>query len=101
MIESVERLVAEFERGALPRREFVLGLAALAAGCSAPASAQESRSPSTRPAVGPIPVRGYSHAALAVSDVARSAAFYRDHFGMRVTSEGARSAFLSMGEPFL
>jgi glyoxalase/bleomycin resistance protein/dioxygenase superfamily protein len=99
MIDRVERLVDQFERGALPRREFVLGLAALAAGCAAPARAQESRPPSTRPAAGPLPVRGYSHAALSVSDVARSAAFYRDHFGMRVTSEGARSAFLSMGEP--
>ena len=101
MIERVERLVDQFEKGALPRRDFVLGLAAIAAGCSAPARAQESRPPSSRPSVGPLPVRGYSHAALTVSDVARSAAFYRDHLGMRVTGEGARLAFLSMGEPFL
>ncbi len=101
MIESVERLVDQFEKGALPRRDFVLGLAAIAAGCSAPARAQEGSPAPTRPAAGPIPVRAYSHAALSVSDVARSAAFYRDHFGMRVTSEGSQSAFLSMGEPFL
>ncbi|MCI0585572.1 MAG: VOC family protein [Planctomycetes bacterium] len=101
MIQTLERLVDLFEKGALPRREFVLGIAALGAGCAAPASAQESRPPSTRPGVAPLPVHGYSHAALTVTDVARSAAFYRDHFGMRVTSEGARSAFLSMGEPFL
>ncbi|HET6204946.1 MAG TPA: VOC family protein [Planctomycetota bacterium] len=101
MFASVERLVEEFERGALSRRDFVVGLAAIAAGCAAPAAAQEKAPPSSRPAVGPVPVRGYSHAALTVTDLARSAAFYRDHFGMRVTSEGPRAVFLSMGEPFL
>jgi metallothiol transferase len=98
MIRTIESLLERFERGALSRREFVASVVATAA---AGARAQEAGTPPAPPARKPIPATGIDHAALRVSDVARSRDFYRDLLGMRVTRDGAQSAFLSMGEPFL
>jgi catechol 2,3-dioxygenase-like lactoylglutathione lyase family enzyme len=104
MLQPIETLVDQFQKGRLSRRELVAALGLLAAGgCAAYREDGQSGGKALPPgsAPSPISVRGYSHAALKVSSVARSREFYARHFGMRVTSEGASSAFLSMGATFL
>ena len=102
MLESIRVLVDRFAEGRVSRRELVAGLALISAGaCRLAAARRGGGAPSEQPPPDPIPVRGWSHAALRVTDVARSRDFYREHFGMRLTRESDRSAFLTMGGPFL
>ena len=91
MTAELEHLVGGFERGAISRRELMAGLGALCAAGTARASAQE---PGSR---APIPLSGMDHIALRVSDLARSAAFYRDHLGGRIRSQSSSSVFLDVG----
>lgn len=97
MIEQVDRLVSEYERGRMSRRALLAQLGALvslaALGRKTLAATVEA---STFEAV------GLNHIALRVTDVARSRAFYERHLGLRLLRDGAKqSCFLGCGDEFV
>jgi len=81
-------LVQRFERGGLTRRELIQGLTALAAvGAAAPATAQGSSLQAT----------GIDHTSVLVTDLQRSADFYRKIFGLTTVSEDKANRILRLG----
>ena len=98
MWSQIEGLVGAFERGLLSRRDLVRRLGAVAivaAGAKRLAAAEEQpEEESTFKAV------GLNHIALRVTDVDRSAEWYKKHLGLEDMSVG-RSRFLSVGPDFL
>ena len=91
--ESTRRILDRFERGRITRRQLVAALMALGA-ARAGAGASGQTHPATRPAAPTFQASGLDHIALRVSDVGRSAAFYREHLGLAGGAEGGASAFL-------
>jgi catechol 2,3-dioxygenase-like lactoylglutathione lyase family enzyme len=89
MSAAIERLLSEYDKGAMTRRELVAAIAVLAQG---------GRASAERP---PIPVRTLNHTTLFVSDVDRSLAFYQRLFGMPVQSRQENGVNLSAGGSFL
>lgn len=95
MRATLERIVTQYERGTLSRRELIAGLAAL---CAAPGPAAAGiASPDGQEKLTPIPLGGLDHVALRVSDLPRSLQFYQEHLGGRVRSQSSSSAFLDIG----
>lgn len=82
-------LVDRFERGGLTRRQLIQGLSALAAagGTSAPAVAQSDGLTAT----------AIDHTSVLVSDLQRSAEFYRRIFGLTPVSEDNANRILRLG----
>ena len=78
MIEAIDTLVGQFESRDLTRRQLVQALNALAVGSGTAAAAQA-----------PFRAGSLNHASLAVSDVARSQAFYEELLGVREVSRQA------------
>ena len=73
MIDTLDTLVASYEKGTLTRRQLLLALAAIAAPAAAGAQA---------PGGAVMKARMLHHVNLQVSDVARSEAFYRKLLGL-------------------
>jgi catechol 2,3-dioxygenase-like lactoylglutathione lyase family enzyme len=84
-----DSLVDDYDDGRLSRRGLIAGLAALGAAGRVSAGA-----PAGDAAVPLFSGRNIDHIALNVSDVDRSAAFYKRHLGLRKIRGDARSAFL-------
>jgi len=97
MREGIERLVDDYERGRLSRRDLVRHLASFAALAAAgvPAAAAAAAERPTFSAT------GVDHVALRVTDVGRSRDFYRRHLGLEPTRCSRSSCFLSCGSDFL
>jgi catechol 2,3-dioxygenase-like lactoylglutathione lyase family enzyme len=96
MIESIEKLLAMYETGAIDRRQLLGGL--VAAALVTPAAAQPPESP--------FQGRVINHVTLSVSDVARSRKFYQKLLG--ATDIGAppksgppKLADLRVGDSFI
>jgi catechol 2,3-dioxygenase-like lactoylglutathione lyase family enzyme len=92
-----ERLVEQFERGLLSRRQLasrLIGLgAALAATSNAAGAGQDRR--------GTFQATGLDHVALDVRDVPRARDFYVKHLGLEVTRDGGQdNCFLGSGGDF-
>jgi catechol 2,3-dioxygenase-like lactoylglutathione lyase family enzyme len=88
MTELILNLLQKFERGAMSRRELVQRLSFLPAPAAANLSAQ---------------TRGFqggfiSHVSLSVSDLQRSADFYRNTFGLTVLSEDKKQEIVRLGK---
>lgn len=84
----VRDLMARFDSGRLTRRELLQGLSALAAAAqAAPAVAQPSALKSAR----------IDHTSVLVSDLQRSADFYRRVFGLVPVSEDKANRILRLG----
>jgi len=98
MWSQIEEMVRAFEQGSISRRELVggLGAAALAMTGVREVAAAEGKAdePTTFSAV------GLNHIALRVTNVDRSAEWYKKHLGWKDMSVG-RSRFLSVGPDFL
>lgn len=90
MLEQIERLVGEYERGRLSRRQLLAGIVA-AAGTEAAGSGQGRA----------VEVAGIDHVAFRVSDVRRSRQFYQRVLNARVRSQTAGSAFLTVGDDWI
>ncbi len=97
MYAQMTRMVEDFERGLLTRRQLILQLAGLAGAVSAAQSAhgREGEIDSTFKAT------EINHVALRVADLGRSAEFYRKHLGLRLTQQSTSSCFLNCGNDFL
>lgn len=94
MSETIDRLVQQFERGGLTRRELVLAVSALVAARPTPAPAQT--------AAAPIAVTTLNHVTLTVGDVQRSVDFYQRIFGMPlVTTQGTEADWAAPAVPVL
>ena len=85
----ITELVNRFERGGLTRRQLIQGLSALvaAAGAPIPAAAQS----------GGLKATGIDHTSVLVSDLQRSAEFYRRIFGLTPVSEDKANRILRLG----
>jgi catechol 2,3-dioxygenase-like lactoylglutathione lyase family enzyme len=85
----ITELVNQFERGGLTRRQLIQGLAALVAagGISPPSAAQNSGLKATT----------IDHASVLVSDLQRSAEFYKRIFGLTPVSEDKANRILRLG----
>lgn len=87
----ISKIVQNYERGKLTRRELVAGLALLAA---APRSAPAAPASTFKGL-------GFNHLALDVTDIPRSRDFYMKHLGMAVQRQSANDCFLGLGPDFL
>ena len=97
MQREISRLVSDFERGRLSRRQLIAHLSAVAAAMAgAPVLGQTGE-----PAPSTFRARSVDHVALRVTDVERSRRFYEQHLGLEVTNCGDDSCFLSCGDDFL
>ncbi|MHC4948085.1 MAG: VOC family protein, partial [Planctomycetota bacterium] len=92
----IERLVGDYERGRLSRRQLIThlaGLTALAAATGRAGAAEDD------PVADPtFAATDLNHIALRVTDLDRSQAFYAKHLGLRVSSRGETSCFMQCRE---
>jgi catechol 2,3-dioxygenase-like lactoylglutathione lyase family enzyme len=88
-MDVITTLVDRFERGTLTRRELIQGIAALVAAGAAPA----------RPAAqaAQLKATAIDHTSVLVSDLQRSADFYRRVFGLTAVSEDKANRILRLG----
>jgi catechol 2,3-dioxygenase-like lactoylglutathione lyase family enzyme len=94
MIETIERMLNERERGKLSRRELVVSLAALAAGAST--AARELAAPAKTG----IQAVSINHVTVRVPDIHRTSKFYQEFFGMQLTQQSATVIILGVGDSF-
>ena len=89
------RLIDQYDRGRLSRRELMAGLLAVAGAAGAAGEVSAAENPT-------FEATRLNHIALSVTDVARSRDFYVEHLGLKVTSDSApRSCFLDCGPNFV
>jgi hypothetical protein len=122
MQQFIERMVSDFERGRLSRRELIAHLTMLGAGwgiapmalAQRPNQVLYSQPPATQPDAAPrdgddpappsstFTATGLNHIALNVTDVPRSRDFYTKHLGLTIQRDGGKgSCFLDCGAHFL
>ena len=94
MIETVERMLRDFERGKVTRRQFATSLAALAAGTCSPQGALAG--------VGAAEVQAVSinHVTVRVPDLHGTSRFYQEFFGMPLKQQSATVHILGVGDSF-
>ena len=93
MLNEIDRIVKSYDQGRLSRRQLIAGLAALAI-MPASASASSSETPV-------LQAKSLNHVSLAVSDVTRSADFYRHVLGAELVSIQSGGMNLGLGDSFL
>jgi catechol 2,3-dioxygenase-like lactoylglutathione lyase family enzyme len=95
MIETIERMISDLERGRLTRRQFAVSLATLAAGAfAAPGALASAPEPSGFRAV------SLNHVTVRVPDLHRTSQFYQQFFGMPIRQQSATVHILSVGNSF-
>ena len=94
MIETIERMLSDLERGKLSRRQFAVSLAVLAAGASAVPGALAAPAPTGFRAV------SINHVTVRVPDLHRTSQFYQEFFGMPIRQQSATVHILSVGNSF-
>jgi catechol 2,3-dioxygenase-like lactoylglutathione lyase family enzyme len=89
MEQFISNLLRRFEGGALSRRELVNRLTVLAAGCAGVTAWGQTQG-----------FQGgfISHVSLSVSNLERSAEFYRKTFGLSVLSEDKKQEIVRLGK---
>jgi catechol 2,3-dioxygenase-like lactoylglutathione lyase family enzyme len=96
MKAEIDELIGKFEAQRLSRRELVAALAGLVVSAAGPANAQEGAV--TKVAQG----RTINHVSVAVTDVEKSAAFYKALLGLKeVSRPGNGGINLGLGDGFL
>jgi catechol 2,3-dioxygenase-like lactoylglutathione lyase family enzyme len=95
MVETIERMLGELERGKLTRRQFAVSIATLAAGAFvAPAALAEPPKPAGFRAV------SLNHVTVRVPDLHRTSQFYQEFFGMPLRQQSATVHILGVGDSF-
>jgi catechol 2,3-dioxygenase-like lactoylglutathione lyase family enzyme len=94
MIETIERMITDLERGKVTRRQFAVSIATLAAGSLAAPGAL---------AAPPEGFRAVSvnHITVKVPDLHRTSKFYQEFFGMPLRQQSATTLILGVGKSFL
>lgn len=85
---AIERLIHDFERGVLSRRQFALSIAALVAG---------ARSSSAAPDMQAVTL---NHITVRVPDLQRTSKFYQEVFGMPLKQQSRTIHILGVGKSF-
>ena len=94
---AITRMIDDFERGCVSRRQLILGLTALVGG--APLAARSVAAATDKPT---FEATELNHIALAVTDVAHSRDFYQKHLGLTPMSGCDESrCFLRCGRHFV
>jgi len=94
-----EKLIEDFERGTLNRRQLASRLMGLGAAMAVGSTAVGARADEEQPQ-STFTATGLDHVALDVSDIDRSRDFYVKHLGLEVLRESATSCFLGRGGRF-
>ncbi len=92
MIETIERMLSDLERGRLSRRQFAVSLAALAASTSLAPVALATPSPTGFRAI------SVNHVTVRVPDLHRTSQFYQEFFGMPLKQQSATIHILGVGK---
>jgi catechol 2,3-dioxygenase-like lactoylglutathione lyase family enzyme len=87
----INDMVERFERGGLSRRELIQGLSLLVAASQVKAAPSDTLQPTG------IAAAGIDHVSVLVSDLERSATFYKNLFGLTVLSEDKEHGILRLG----
>lgn len=93
MIQAIENMLLDFERGHLSRRQFALSLAALTT------SACASRALATSEPTGFRAV-SLNHVTVRVPDLHRTSQFYQEFFGMPLKQHSSTVHILGVGDSF-
>jgi catechol 2,3-dioxygenase-like lactoylglutathione lyase family enzyme len=94
MIETIERMLTDLERGKLSRRQFAVSLAAVAATAYAAPAALAAPAPTGFRAV------SINHVTVRVPDLHRTSQFYQEFFGMPLKQQSATIHILGVGDSF-
>jgi hypothetical protein len=95
MIETIEKMLTDLERGKLTRRQFSVSIAALAAGAlAAPGALADPPAPAGFRAV------SVNHITVKVPDLHRTSKFYQEFFGMPLRQQSATTHILGVGKSF-
>ena len=87
----INDMVQRFERGRLSRRELIQGLSLLVAATQVKSAPADPIQPTG------IAATGIDHVSVLVSDLERSATFYKNLFGLTVLSEDKEHGILRLG----
>jgi catechol 2,3-dioxygenase-like lactoylglutathione lyase family enzyme len=90
MEHIIGRLLEEFERGKMSRRQLIQSLAMAAAASSAVAATSKG-----------FKAVAVNHISYQVADYAKTRDFYADLFGMKVVHDTGQQCHLSFGDTFL
>lgn len=90
----VEKMLSDFERGALSRRQLVATMAGLAA---AAGIGTAEAAPSPRPSLRAITL---NHVTVRVPNLQRTSKFYQQFFGMKLAQQSETIHILSVGDQF-
>ena len=88
MIRTIEKMLDNFERGIMSRRQLALSLAALATGAHATPKDTELKAVSI------------NHVTVRVPDLHRTSNFYQEFFGMSLKQQSAKIHILGVGNSF-
>jgi len=88
MIQAIEALIRNFERGVLTRRQLALSLTALAAGTEA------------APRESGVKAVTLNHVTVRVTNLERTSRFYQEFFGMPLKQHSANTHILGVGKSF-
>jgi catechol 2,3-dioxygenase-like lactoylglutathione lyase family enzyme len=94
MMGTIERLLSDFDRGRLTRRQFAVSIAAIAGGACLPTRALAAPAPTGFPAV------SINHVTVKVPDLHRTSQFYQQFFGMPLRQHAETVHILSVGDSF-
>jgi catechol 2,3-dioxygenase-like lactoylglutathione lyase family enzyme len=95
MIETIERMIGDLERGKLSRRQFAVSLVALAAGSfTSPGALASPPAPQGFRAV------SLNQVTVRVPDLHRTSQFYQQFFGMPIRQQSATIHILGVGDSF-
>ena len=97
MNDQITRIIDDYDRGRLSRRQLIAFLAALGMTGTA-VRAVAGQDPGEAQAEPTFLALEVDHVALDVTDVPRSRDFYVKHFGMGIRSDSPRSCFLNGAE---
>lgn len=93
MIQTIEKMLLDFERGHLSRRQFTVSLAALATSACAPRALGVPQSKGFRAV-------SLNHLTVRVPDVQRTSQFYQEFFGMPLKQHSSTVHILGVGDSF-
>ena len=90
MIQTIEKMLRDFEDGKINRRQFAVSLAALAAATSAKHGLGQSEP-------GGFPAVSINHITVRVPDLHRTSRFYQEFFGLPLKQQSATVHILGVG----
>jgi len=97
MEPTITRLIEDFEKGLITRRE----LAKLVTGVVAAMAVSGNTSNAHAQAPSTFKATGLNHIALNIPDIAVSRDFYVKHLGMKVTRDNPTNCFMTCGDNFV